>query len=834
MGPPGQERNRRLLALILAWSLLPAGASRASEEDVVQRYLERIGNQCEQALSTADTDLDLELVVEELVDAARECVTETQSAACSGSFEHCLGRILHRRAESILSARSEEETREPVAEPDGEARQLLDKAVHHYYLSYLGFDRTPGGALALSSALQLRGSACEAAAVLEDYARAGSRGRADFFLAAGDQWARCGQHLAARSEEPGVGLWRKVSLEVGADRTLTSQRQSFQAATRLQPLNETAWQRLLRAPALKDRRLLSESKTLLSQGMVYAARLGLERLIHDTYRGKEKLVDRGLVYWVQAVARIGGTSEETLQRLPAPSEWDSRGLRDLRNLLEDPAEASLGWWLTKESGGETAEKRLALALLLLDVASTRAANGPPPASPPTQRQPKEMHWLYYLLYPGLPTIGVEEVDFILHRVVALAAVPGEPHTELAMARLEALRRLGERERAVQKGTPDKAIDRLLEASDRLMDAPWLQAEYLEVAGRLVLGLDDPRAAELLHRSLSAAERIGPEDPGYQSPRPSLHQTLAKLGRCPDGSEEVAAHWLDAAVGFLELDATRPAERVLQQLEESGRYSDLLPPLRETIDAMRALARVENLAELKGLAGGEDCVLPDLNPLTEVYPDSTRRLQFKLFSDAGSALSRLGYPRESLRCHSRAVAVLRELRALANPEDLRRVEASIEGLSSLGPTINTTEAVLFRGRFGVLLSRYEDNTLPFPSPSGPSSLWVGIAEDVFRVQKIRQRLQEQDLRLDHPVHVTLDDPSSYFFPGCDPGGAEELRKAVADNVFAVPWIVHGLGLRDARGFRYPDPDAGLQSLEKLPTFEELCSPLKWPFAERLFE
>jgi len=800
MRSPGQGRAGLPLALILAGGLLQVGASHATGEDVLQRYLEEIEDQCKQALSAPDTEPNLAVVVEGLVAAARECVHETRSATCSGLFEHCLGKILHRRAERILTARSSEEGLELVAEPDEEAQQLLDKAVHHYYLAYLGVDRTPRLALALSSALQLRGSACEAAAVLEDYARAGRWGRADFFLAAGDQWARCGQHLAARSEEPEVGLWRRVNLEVGAEWTLKSQRQSFQAATRLRPLNETAWQRLLRAPALKNRDLLSESKTLLSRGMVYAARMGLERLIHDTYRGKERLADRGLVYWVQAAARIGGTSEETLQRLPATSEWDSRGLRDLRNLLENPAEASLGWWLTRESGEEKAEMRLALALLLLDVASTRAANAAP----------------------------------VLNRVVALAAVPGEPHTELAMARLEALRRLAERERAVQKGAPDKAIDRLLEASDRLTDAPWLQAEYLEVAGRLVLGLDDPRAAELLHRSLSAAERIGPEDPGYQSPRPSLHQTLAKLGRCPGGSEEIAAHWLDAAVGFLELDATRPAERVLQQLEESGRYSDLLPPLRETIDAMRALARVENLAELEGLAGGADCVLPDLNPLTEVYPDSTRRLQFKLFSDAGSALSRLGYPRESLRCHSRAVAVLRELRALANPEDLRRVEASIEGLSSLGPTINTTEAVLFRGRFGVLLSRYEENTLPFPSPSGPSSLWVGIAEDVFRVQEIRQRVQEQDLGLDHPVHVTLDDPSSYFFPGCGPEEAEELRKAVADNVFAIPWIVYGLGLRDARDFRYPDPDAGLQSLEKLPTFEELCSPLEWPFAERLFE
>lgn len=126
----------------------------------------------------------------------------------------------------------------------------------------------------------------------------------------------------------------------------------YRQASELNPSHETPHWRILNLyQGLPDevlRELLRYSKHLAEINHPELAKAGFAQVINRSFRLNVALAEEALIYWAELMATQGWILEQSLQYLPAVAEWPSAAIRELGSLVKEPETAGshLEWWQT--------------------------------------------------------------------------------------------------------------------------------------------------------------------------------------------------------------------------------------------------------------------------------------------------------------------------------------------------------------------------------------------------------------------------------------------------------------------------------------------------------
>ena len=204
----------------------------------------------------------------------------------------------------------------------------------------------------------------------------------------------------------------------------------------------------------------------------------------------------------------------------------------------------------------------------------------------------------------------------------------------------------------------------------------------------------------LGRALETADRRVKKDPGVYRPLPHLSERLGKSYEATGSKTKANAPFLDAAEGYLDLDALTEASVMMKRLDPgiTGRDATRRHGIAEILRTRQLIANADTVLwaiDDKGnvRVPAEQQWLMEKKP-SELRPEFVDRQRFKAFADLGERWRLEGQTRQSAYARSRALEAAHDVRALGGPGDavrIQRIEAGVDRVAKAGPLLDKSES-----------------------------------------------------------------------------------------------------------------------------------------------
>jgi len=505
---------------------------------------------------------------------------------------------------------------------------------------------------------------------------------------------------------------------------------NYRKASELNPIDKSPhWRILSLYRRLSDDEIENKIKDLFKYainlkklGQYELAKNGFEQVINRSYQSNTPLAEKTLILWAELGATKGWISEESLQSLPNEDKWDSSAIKELRRLLKNPKKTRLKWWVSDEYQSYVAAsvmKALGNHFLMRGkfIDSENIFDLAHEAAPKN--------------HPFIILDIKSELASLYHKYPSL-----DPQGRKLRALIGSLF-IGKGE-AYERGDLD-AIQRYhtilgLIYSER---GQWWTSE----------GQADNAIFQLKYALNTAWRRARKDDKNFQ-PLPHLQSLLAKGYSIERRKKEAFSTYVDAAIGYLDLDSLEKSEEMIRKAntffnEVNARARK---KLKETKKILKSRQRIPDLqrknivstsVEYFGKMGNFNW-LYDPNNLS-LNKSFLGRQRFKAFADLGNLASKLEAHQEALRLQTHAMEIIKKENILTNMDDIIRLEKiktsvlQLIHLKSSKQTIGTSQNLKKD-------SNYKNGKIWWmQSPSEPYPMQVGISSDLLLATTIANRI-----------------------------------------------------------------------------------------------
>lgn len=649
-----------------------------------------------------------EEAIELLRRGLRTCGEEEQRKECRALLNFSLGYLYQQKI-------------------TGDRMINLERSVEYYRQALVDLSNNVEIMNNLAIVLKLRGNWEEAARVLKRVTEIDIENRDTYLIALGD-------------------LYRENDLFQEALK-------SYQKASELNPLDDAPhWRILSLYRRLKDENLpdlFHYSVHLDEINKTELAKDGFEQVINRSFRLNESLAERALILWVELGAGQGWIAKESIKFLPDEEEWRSPAIKELRSLVIDPISSGshLNWWRADDF------RRHVAASVLKSMGSNFMVDGEFKHSAKVYELALRIAPMYYFYRGKMKSKSHVALNISLELASLYYRYPAlDPEGRKFRSFLYDL--------FDQKTGAYHSND--LAAIQRLHTV--LGLIYAE-KGQWTSSWRPGNAVFQLEHALRTAQKRLQENHNNYQPLPHLQSLLAKGYVKVDNRKGALITYLDAAMGYLDLDIL---DKVAEMLEAAVSLPYVhgssekwrLTGLKNILNTRQQISQLQrdnlNLASPNFFGKSEQFNWLFDPAALQLEKSFVNRQRFKAFSDLGNRASLLKVTPEDLYFYTQAMEIIRSENILSSMDDIVRLE-QIKTTVIQNISISKPKQIIGTGHYLEKSYNYSKGKiwwLALPSEQYPTQ--IGMSQDLLLAGTIENRISKESSLASEEIMLHVQD------------------------------------------------------------------------------